>query len=45
MRIFYVRLANELEDLAALEIPINLLYDRHDPVVEHETPPDTRSAE
>ena len=42
-RIFYVRLANELNDLAALEIPINLLYDRHDPPLE--TPKDSRTAQ
>ena len=35
VRIFYIRLANELNDLAALHIPCNLLYDRFDPVVEH----------
>ena len=46
VRIFYVRLANELNDLAMLEIPINLLYDRHDPPVkEKKEPIDTRSAE
>ena len=46
VRIFYVRLANELNDLAMLEIPINLLYDRHDPPVkEKKEPIDTRTAE
>ena len=33
VRIFYVRLCNEINDLAALRIPVNLLYDRFDPPV------------
>ena len=44
VRIFYIRLANELNDLAALHIPCNLLYDRFDPVIEHLEPVDNRSA-
>lgn len=45
IRIFYVRLANELNDLAALQIPCNLLYDRFDPTVEFQEPVDTRTAQ
>ena len=44
VRIFYIRLANELNDLAALHIPCNLLYDRFDPVIDHLAPVDNRSA-
>lgn len=28
-RIFYVKLSNELKDLAKLRLPINVLYERH----------------
>ena len=45
VRIFYVKLANELNDLAQLEIPPSLLYDRFDPVVKEEEPIDTRTSE
>ena len=44
VRIFYVRMANELVDLAQLEIPINLLYDRFDPPMEQAEPIDNRTA-
>ena len=28
-RVFYVKLSNELKDLARLRLPLNLLYERH----------------
>jgi hypothetical protein len=43
-RIFYVRLSDELNDLAGLNIPINLLYDRFDPIAELKPLEDNRTA-
>ena len=43
VRIFYVRLCNEINDLAALRIPVNLLYDRFDPPVVEQIVQDTRT--
>ena len=36
MRILYVRLANEINDLVSLEIPLSLLYSRFDMTLEEE---------
>ena len=36
MRILYVRLANEINDLVSLEIPLSLLYSRFDMTLEED---------
>ena len=45
-RVFYERLAKECKDLANLNIPVNMLYDRFDEPLEEDTEPvDNRKPE
>jgi len=44
VRVLYARLAREIGDLAALQIPVNLLYDRFDTPLTT-APPDTRTSD